>query len=77
MNLFQWFKPTPLYHVSVFMKSGNVIELYDIADFEFTVDGNKVGEFSLTRGDEKWLTRLLVKTIDLSQIEAITARRTR
>lgn len=77
LNPFTWFKSEPLYHVSLFMKSGNVIELFDITDVDYKMSGDAMVSLTILRGKDKWLTRLMVNSVDLSQIEAVTFRRTR
>lgn len=59
-------KPSAL---EIYMKSGNVIRIDSIADYTFKRTERGISEFSISW--DKPSRRLLVGTIDLSQIEAI------
>jgi hypothetical protein len=62
-----YFKPS--FRLLIYMKSGNVIVLSHVTDYELSMRGNIVDKLSLTQKNKG--TRLLVKTIDTSQIEAV------
>lgn len=61
--------------LTLYMKSGNKIRLRHVSEWEAKVKGNSITSLSITR--TKWLDwlpkeKLVVGSIDLSQIEAIT-----
>lgn len=59
--------------LSIYMKSGNVIRIRNVKDYEFKMNGNSVSSLKIeTHGRIFGGPRLLVQTIDLSQIEAVT-----
>ena len=62
--------------LNVYMKSGNKIKLGGIKDYEFKMQGGEVMEMSLVMHPRLWFPwrreRVLAKTLDLSQIEAVT-----
>ena len=80
LNPFTWIKwpqRKKLYYVTIYMKSGNVIHLYDIAACDVEWRGDEITRFSIKVGDEdNWIPRLMVQSIALSQVEAITSQRT-
>lgn len=58
--------------LSIFMKSGNVIRIRGVSNYEFKMNGNSISELELEQyGKIFGGPRLLVGTIDLSQIEAV------
>ena len=54
----------------LYMKSGNVIEIDRIKDYTIKNEGNAIVGLNLTWKNPR--QQLLVKTIDLTQIEAVT-----
>lgn len=61
--------------LTIYMKSGNKIKLRHIGNWEAEIQGNTVTSLSISR--TPWLDwlrkeKLVVGSIDLSQIEAIT-----
>ena len=58
--------------LNIYMKSGNVIRLRGILEWKTTT--NDVGVSSLYIKRRKWVfgEKLVISTIDLAQIEAIT-----
>lgn len=61
--------------LTIYMKSGNKIKLRHVSNWEAKVTGNTITSLSITR--TPWLDwlpkeKLVVGSIDLSQIEAIT-----
>ena len=59
--------------LNIFMKSGNKIEVYGVKNWEIKYAGDVITKLSI---DYRWLSlksdRLIVGSIALSQIEAIT-----
>ena len=59
-------------HMTIFMKSGNQIELPGVKEYEIGNQGDVIVKLKIVWSWWKTGPRLLVKTIALSQIEAIT-----
>lgn len=58
--------------LSIFMKSGNVIRIRGVRSYKFNIDGNSISSLELEQhGRIFGGPRLLLGTIDLSQIEAV------
>jgi len=60
--------------LNIYMKSGNKITMGNVKNYEIGNSGNEITKIFIERGSF-WGgggERLLVKTIDLSQIEAVT-----
>lgn len=58
--------------LSIYMKSGNVIRIRNVKNYEFKMNGNNVSSLRIDTGMKIFGgPRLLVQTIDLSQIEAV------
>lgn len=62
--------------LNIYMKSGNVIPIHGVKEWKINTKGNSVTTLSI---EYTWFAmrvyskeRLLVMTIDLSQIEAVT-----
>lgn len=61
--------------LTIYMRSGNRIKLRYVKDWNATVNGNSVTRLAITRNSlAEFLSheKLLVQSIDLTQIEAIT-----
>ena len=65
--------------LTIYMKSGNRIKLRHITNWKIESKGNLVCSLFITRQEHSWLSallgrteRLILTSIDLSQIEAIT-----
>lgn len=60
-------------NLTIYMKSGNAIKLTGVKDYKIENIGNNITGITLTQDLHWWLfsRRLLVKTINLSQIEAV------
>lgn len=58
-----------LYHVRIYMRSGNVIDLKNLTKFNFTKNGGKFTELTWEVAEAVGENLL---TLDLNQIEAIT-----
>lgn len=60
-------------NLTIYMKSGNAIKITRVKAYTFKNTGNGIFEIVLEQDLSWWLfpRRLLVKTIDLSQIEAV------
>lgn len=69
------FNKPKLYTLCIYMKSGNVIELDRITGytFESNINTGKLTSISLSWHKPKH-ERLLVKTIDIDQIKAVTMK---
>lgn len=62
-----WF--TNFYTLEIYMKSGNKIVINRVTDYTFTSSGDSLTKLSLTQSGRG--RKLIVTTINLSQIEAI------
>ena len=63
--------------LNFYMKSGSCLKLKGIKSYEFKSSGNDITYISLEYGSPaRWLRsdRLLIGTINLSQIEAVTRK---
>jgi len=58
--------------LNIYMKSGNVIRLKGIADWKLGHMGNEITQLSIERENLPTGERLILASMDLSQIEAIT-----
>ena len=56
--------------MTIYLKSVNVIELDGVSDWKVTETGGKFNGINLTQSNEK--KRLIVKSLDLDSVEAIT-----
>lgn len=63
-----FFKPS--FKLTFYMKSGNTVELTHVTDWEMKVSGDDITSLNLTQKHKG--TRLIVNSINLSQIEAVT-----
>lgn len=71
VKLWQHFFGTPEFSLTLYMKSGNRIEIDRISEYEFRSEGDRIVGIRLVQS-LKAKNRLLVKTIALDQIEAVT-----
>lgn len=60
-------------NLTIYMKSGNAIKLTQVKDYTIKNTGNEISSLLIEQDLSWWLfpRRLLVKTVDLSQIEAV------
>jgi uncharacterized protein YrrD len=56
------------------MKSGNSFSIDNISDYTINNKGDEINGLELHQKKYFWSTKLLVKTIALSQIEAVTVK---
>jgi hypothetical protein len=58
----------------IYMKSGNVLRLPNITEYEVETKGDNIVGLKIERKDTWWGSgeKLLVSSINLSQIEAVT-----
>ena len=69
--MFKWLFGNKLCSISIYMKSGSVIVLDAVDDFEFSSKpGGGITRMVLAQ-HSKAKNRMLVKTIELDQIEAV------
>ncbi len=66
-----WNKPKVM-KVNIFMKSGNIIKLDDVTQIKYTDSGVNDRFIELKQLGKKGATLLMVASIELAQIEAIT-----
>lgn len=64
-------KPTKSYTMTIYMKSGNAIVLDQVTEYDIGNNGNEIVKLAVGQSGG---TQLLVKTTDLTQIEAITVK---
>lgn len=61
--------------LTIYMKSGNVIKLDKVEDWNFKYSGDEITSLSIKQSSKFWFkpkNKLLVESINLSQIECIT-----
>jgi len=58
--------------INIYMKSGNKINLRGVKKWEFESKGEHVTKLYIQRHWWAWGEKLIVTTINLSQIEAVT-----
>jgi len=59
--------------LTFYLKSGNKIVLRNVKEYVFKTNGNEIVGVSIKRGPWPMCPRLLVNTLDLSQVEAVVA----
>jgi hypothetical protein len=67
--MFKFLKRTPVYFVELYMKSGNVVMIDNVLSYSFENSGNEITGVSIQQRQRG--RRLLVKTIDMTQIECV------
>ena len=72
MSLYRWFRRQPTMTLCIYMKSGNVIDLAGVTEYEVTPGDNAPKYLKLKQMERRGVQYLIVSTIDLAQIEAIT-----
>lgn len=64
-------RPSPVYRLQIFLRSGNSIVLDGVTGYTFDTTGNTIARFSLVQKTSQRNSYLLISTLDLSQIEAV------